>query len=121
MPCPSPSLAVIGSSWAISKYKFVYNVQHVTWSSLCLKMTTILWSTVLLYLLVYLVPGTQFGFLIDISWSIQEVEKAWKMVDSAYDKEQKAEETILALKEEIVNMTKLVEQGSGLTLDQDSK
>uniref|UniRef100_A0A8C2SHS1 Uncharacterized protein n=1 Tax=Capra hircus TaxID=9925 RepID=A0A8C2SHS1_CAPHI len=50
-----------------------------------------------------------------------EIEKAWKMVDSAYDKEQKAKETILALKEEIVNLTKLVEQGSGLSMDQDSK
>ncbi|MEJ1276268.1 cilia and flagella associated protein 58 [Cricetulus griseus] len=50
----------------------------------------------------------------------QEIEKAWKMVDSAYDKEQKAKETILALKEEIVNLTKLVEQGSGLSMDQDS-
>ncbi|GAB5578766.1 cilia- and flagella-associated protein 58 isoform X3 [Prionailurus iriomotensis] len=50
----------------------------------------------------------------------KEIEKAWKMVDSAYDKEQKAKETILALKEEIVNLTKLVEQGSGLSLDQDS-
>ncbi|KAL6035108.1 hypothetical protein STEG23_025972 [Scotinomys teguina] len=50
----------------------------------------------------------------------KEIEKAWKMVDSAYDKEQKAKETILALKEEIVNLTKLVEQGSGLTMDQDS-
>ncbi|KAG5196013.1 hypothetical protein JEQ12_011649 [Ovis aries] len=50
----------------------------------------------------------------------KEIEKAWKMVDSAYDKEQKAKETILALKEEIVNLTKLVEQGSGLSMDQDS-
>ncbi|ELV11671.1 Coiled-coil domain-containing protein 147, partial [Tupaia chinensis] len=50
----------------------------------------------------------------------KEIEKAWKMVDTAYDKEQKAKETILALKEEIVNLTKLVEQGSGLTMDQDS-
>ncbi|XP_044516110.1 cilia- and flagella-associated protein 58 [Gracilinanus agilis] len=48
----------------------------------------------------------------------KEIEKAWKMVDSAYDKEQKAKETILALKEEIVNLSKLVEQGSGLSLGQ---
>ncbi|XP_074089856.1 cilia- and flagella-associated protein 58 isoform X1 [Macrotis lagotis] len=48
----------------------------------------------------------------------KEIEKAWKMVDSAYDKEQKAKETILALKEEIVNLGKLVEQGSGLSLGQ---
>jgi ABC-type enterochelin transport system substrate-binding protein len=60
-------------------------------------------------------------FLIVTLWPIQEIEKAWKMVDSAYDKEQKAKETILALKEEIVNLTKLVEQGSGLSMDQDSK
>ncbi|XP_046510514.1 cilia- and flagella-associated protein 58 isoform X3 [Equus quagga] len=50
----------------------------------------------------------------------KEIEKAWKMVDSAYDKEQKAKETILALKEEIVNLTRLVEQGSGLSMDHDS-
>ncbi|XP_066211174.1 cilia- and flagella-associated protein 58 isoform X1 [Saccopteryx leptura] len=50
----------------------------------------------------------------------KEMEKAWKMVDTAYDKEQKAKETILILKEEIANLTKLVEQGSGLTMDQDS-
>lgn len=43
------------------------------------------------------------------------------MVDIAYDKEQKAKDTILALREEIVSLTKLVEQGSGLSLDQDSK
>ncbi|XP_054546374.1 cilia- and flagella-associated protein 58-like [Talpa occidentalis] len=50
----------------------------------------------------------------------KEIEKAWKMVDTAYDKEQKAKDTILALKEEIVHLTKLVEQGSGLSMDQDS-
>ncbi|XP_038613466.1 cilia- and flagella-associated protein 58 [Tachyglossus aculeatus] len=49
----------------------------------------------------------------------KEIEKAWKMVDSAYDKEQKAKETILSLKDEIVNLTKLVDQGSGLSLGQD--
>lgn len=43
------------------------------------------------------------------------------MVDAAYEKEQKAKETILSLKEEIVNLTKLVEQGSGLSLGQEHK
>lgn len=43
------------------------------------------------------------------------------MVDAAYEKEQKAKETIIALKEEITNLTKLVEQGSGLSLGQEYK
>ncbi|XP_029466203.1 cilia- and flagella-associated protein 58 [Rhinatrema bivittatum] len=51
--------------------------------------------------------------------SRQEIEKAWKMVDGAYEKEQKAKETIQTLKEEIYNLTKLVEQGSGLSMDQE--
>lgn len=46
----------------------------------------------------------------------KEIEKAWKMVDSAYEKEQKAKETIQVLKEEINNLTKLVHQGSGLPM-----
>ncbi|KAH0623769.1 hypothetical protein JD844_006885 [Phrynosoma platyrhinos] len=41
------------------------------------------------------------------------------MVDAAYEKEQKAKETIMSLKEEILNLTKLVEQGSGLSLGQE--
>nr|XP_060622997.1 cilia- and flagella-associated protein 58 [Anolis sagrei ordinatus] len=49
----------------------------------------------------------------------REIEKAWKMVDAAYEKEQKAKETILTLKEEILSLTKLVEQGSGLSLGQE--
>nr|XP_033799268.1 cilia- and flagella-associated protein 58 [Geotrypetes seraphini] len=49
----------------------------------------------------------------------KEIEKAWKLVDGAYEKEQKAKETIQLLKEEIYNLTRLVEQGSGLSMDQE--
>ncbi|NXF66202.1 CFA58 protein, partial [Ciccaba nigrolineata] len=48
-----------------------------------------------------------------------ELEKAWKMVDTAYGKEQKAKETINSLQEEISRLTNLVEQGSGLSLGQE--
>merc|ERR1712151_1075751 len=46
-------------------------------------------------------------------------EKAWKMVDAAHEKETRARETIQSLKLEIANLTKLVEQGAGLTMGQD--
>ncbi|CAH2322492.1 cilia- and flagella-associated 58 [Pelobates cultripes] len=49
----------------------------------------------------------------------KEIEKAWKMVDAAYEKEQNAKETINLLKEEINNLTKLVEQGSGFAMGQE--
>ncbi|NWH15840.1 CFA58 protein, partial [Grus americana] len=48
-----------------------------------------------------------------------EIEKAWKMVDTAYEKEQKAKEIINSLQEEIARLTNLVEQGSGLSLGQE--
>jgi len=50
----------------------------------------------------------------------KEIEKAWKMVDAAHDKETRARETIQALKLEITNLTKLVEQGAGLNMGQDN-
>jgi len=50
----------------------------------------------------------------------KEIEKAWKMVDAAHEKETRARETIQALKQEITNLTKLVEQGAGLTMGQDN-
>lgn len=50
----------------------------------------------------------------------QELEKAWKMVDTATDRETKARETIQNLKVEISNLTKLVEQGAGLSMGQES-
>ncbi|XP_048103061.1 cilia- and flagella-associated protein 58 [Alosa alosa] len=49
----------------------------------------------------------------------KEIEKAWRMVDTAHDKEQRADETIQALKQEIVNLTKLLEQGAGLSVGQE--
>ncbi|XP_006630821.2 cilia- and flagella-associated protein 58 [Lepisosteus oculatus] len=49
----------------------------------------------------------------------KEIEKAWKMVDSAHEKEQRAKETIHSLKQEISNLTKLVEQGAGLSIGQE--
>ena len=42
------------------------------------------------------------------------------MVDSAHDKESRARDTINQLKLEIANLTKLVEQGAGLTFGQDT-
>ena len=53
----------------------------------------------------------------------REIEKAWKMVDAAHEKEGRAKETIQQLKHEIQNLSRLVEQvrvrvglGSGLGL-----
>ncbi|KFV14163.1 Coiled-coil domain-containing protein 147, partial [Pterocles gutturalis] len=48
-----------------------------------------------------------------------EIEKAWKMVDTAHEKEQKAKETINSLQEEIARLNNLVEQESGLSLGQE--
>ncbi|KFZ58598.1 Coiled-coil domain-containing protein 147, partial [Antrostomus carolinensis] len=48
-----------------------------------------------------------------------ELEKSWKMVDTAYEKEQKAKDTINSLQEEIARLTKLVEEGSGLSQGQE--
>ncbi|NXD77940.1 CFA58 protein, partial [Halcyon senegalensis] len=48
-----------------------------------------------------------------------ELEKAWKMVDTAYEKEQKAKETINSLQKEIARLNNLVKQGSGLSPGQD--
>ncbi|XP_067909127.1 cilia- and flagella-associated protein 58 isoform X1 [Heterodontus francisci] len=50
----------------------------------------------------------------------QEIEKAWKMVDSTLEQEKRGKETIRALKQEINNLTRLVEQGAGLSLGQES-
>jgi chromosome segregation ATPase len=50
----------------------------------------------------------------------QEIEKLWKMVDAAHEKESKARDTINQLKLEIANLTKLVEQGAGLSVGQDT-
>ncbi|XP_022254756.1 cilia- and flagella-associated protein 58-like isoform X2 [Limulus polyphemus] len=42
----------------------------------------------------------------------KELEKAWKLVDGAREKEQRGRETIQMLKVEISNLTKLAEKGS---------
>ena len=52
---------------------------------------------------------------------LQEIEKLWKMVDAAHDKEARARDTINQLKLEIANLTKLVEQGAGLSFGQDAR
>lgn len=49
----------------------------------------------------------------------KEIEKAWKLVDGAQEKETRAKETIQSLKLEIANLSKLVEQGAGLTMGQE--
>lgn len=41
------------------------------------------------------------------------------MVDASHDKEARARDTINQLKLEIANLTKLVEQGTGLNLTQE--
>ncbi|CAK8688850.1 cilia- and flagella-associated protein 58-like [Clavelina lepadiformis] len=49
----------------------------------------------------------------------QELEKAWKMVDAATERETRAREAIQTLKLEISNLTRLVEQGAGLSMGQE--
>ena len=50
----------------------------------------------------------------------KEIEKAWKMVDASHEKEVRAKETIQKLKMEIANLSRLVEQGAGLSIGQDN-
>ena len=50
----------------------------------------------------------------------REIEKAWKMVDAAHEKEGRAKETISQLKHEIQNLSRLVEQGAGLSIGQEN-
>jgi len=50
----------------------------------------------------------------------KEIEKAWKMVDVAREKEVRAKETINQLKDEIANLSKLVEKGAKLSGGQES-
>ncbi|KAG6613681.1 Cilia- and flagella-associated protein 58 [Phytophthora cinnamomi] len=50
----------------------------------------------------------------------KEMEKAWKMVDASHEKELRAKETIQQLKDEIINLGRLVEQGTGLSAGQES-
>ncbi|XP_061558676.1 cilia- and flagella-associated protein 58 [Phycodurus eques] len=48
-----------------------------------------------------------------------ELEKAWKMVDAAYNKEQANMETIKNLQDEVANLTQLAEQQSMASANQD--
>ncbi|CBJ29363.1 flagellar associated protein [Ectocarpus siliculosus] len=50
----------------------------------------------------------------------KEIEKAWTMVDVAHEKEVRAKDTINQLKEEISNLSKLVEKGAGLSVGQEN-
>lgn len=50
----------------------------------------------------------------------QEIEKLWKMVDAAHDKESRSRDTINQLRLEIANVTKLVEEGAGMNFGQDA-
>merc|ERR1719377_471286 len=50
----------------------------------------------------------------------KEIEKAWKMVDASHEKELRAKETIQQLKLEISNLSRLVEQGAGLSIGQEN-
>ena len=50
----------------------------------------------------------------------REIEKAWKMVDASHEKEARAKETIQQLKTEIANLSRLVEQGAGLSVGQEN-
>ncbi len=52
---------------------------------------------------------------------VQEIAKAWKMVDGALEKEKRARETIHRLKSEIQNLSRLVDQGAGLSLGQENQ
>ena len=50
----------------------------------------------------------------------KEVDKAWRMIDLAKEKEEKARKIIQELRSEIVNLNKIVEHGSGLSIGQDN-
>ena len=50
----------------------------------------------------------------------KEVDKAWKLVEAAKEKEEKARRIIQDLKTEISHLHKIVEQGSGLAFTQDN-
>uniref|UniRef100_A0A0K6S8L3 Cilia- and flagella-associated protein 58 central coiled coil domain-containing protein n=1 Tax=Chromera velia CCMP2878 TaxID=1169474 RepID=A0A0K6S8L3_9ALVE len=50
----------------------------------------------------------------------KEIERAWKMVEASHEKEQRAKDTIHSLKIEIANLSRLVEQGAGLSINQEN-
>ncbi|KAL7390317.1 hypothetical protein ABVT39_018730 [Epinephelus coioides] len=48
----------------------------------------------------------------------RELDKAWKMVDAAHQKEKRDQESIRNLKEEVANLMKMAEQQTGFSMDQ---
>lgn len=50
----------------------------------------------------------------------KEIDKAWKMVDAAHEKEKNAKKTTAQLKVEIANLSRLVDQGAGLSIGQEN-
>eukprot|EP01039_Chlorochromonas_danica_P004974 gene4974-5462_t len=50
----------------------------------------------------------------------KEMEKTWKLVYLSQEKENRAKDTISQLKEEMINLSKLVEKGAGLSLNQEN-
>lgn len=50
----------------------------------------------------------------------KELDKAWKMVDGAQEREKRARETIQRLNVEIQNLSLLVDQGAGLSIGQEN-
>jgi chromosome segregation ATPase len=49
----------------------------------------------------------------------KELDKAWAMVDLSHKKETQSKETIQKLRVEVANLTRLVEQGAGLSIGQE--
>ncbi|CAD7925331.1 unnamed protein product [Amoebophrya sp. A120] len=49
----------------------------------------------------------------------KEVERAWRMVETSHEKEQRASDSITVLKTEADNLTKIVEQGAGKSVNQE--
>lgn len=50
----------------------------------------------------------------------KEMEKTWKLVYMSQEKEARAKETIGQLKDEMANLSKLVERGAGLSMNQEN-
>ena len=55
--------------------------------------------------------------MLPIVWK-QEVEKAWKMVDLAHDREQEAKDTMESLQAEISHMNQLAGQSEQISSEQ---
>jgi peptidoglycan hydrolase CwlO-like protein len=51
----------------------------------------------------------------------KEIEKAWKMLDEAHEREDKAGETVTTLKMEIANLTRLVEKNASFATGQQQR